>query len=102
MKTFFLESELTASDTHDHEQKLVQLHAQLSAAMMERGLNQARSDDPHLYSQARLWLTKPGSHFELRVIAGKDNVVTRGLICDDGGDPLVEVFTITGHTGQAQ
>jgi hypothetical protein len=80
-----------------HEDKLMPLFVQLSAAVLERGLNFSRHDDPHGYASAIKWIDTPapGCHFELRVDLGRtgEQVTTRGVITDAGGDALAELFS---------
>ena len=87
--------------TQDHENRLLNLWAQLGAAMMQRGLDHARQDDPHALVVAAKWLQAGGNRFQLRTDFGPDGAVTtRGLIADDAGEPLIEIFTIVGRAAQ--
>ena len=82
-----------------HEDKLMPLFAQITAAVFKRGLEHARQDDPHSYSVAAKWIDKPGCRFELRIDMGRpgEPLTTRGLIVDGNGEALVEVFTVAAR-----
>lgn len=79
-----------------HEDNLMPLFAQLTAAVFQRGLDYARNDDPNNLAVASKWIDKPGCSFELRIAMGRrgDPLTTRGLIVDGDGEALVEIFTI--------
>jgi hypothetical protein len=78
-----------------HENKLMSLYAKLSAAVLTRGLDFSRQDDPHVFDSARKWAATPGCGFELRTsLSGADKQLkVRGVITDSNGDALVEIFT---------
>jgi hypothetical protein len=85
-----------------HEDKLVQLFGQLTSAMFQRGLNLSRLDDPHNYHAAEKLLSQYGNRLELRISMGvgkTDPFTTRGLIVDEDGEPLMQVFEIVADGG---
>jgi hypothetical protein len=85
----------------DHEMKLLNLWSQLGGAMMQRGLDHARIDDPHLFARAAKWLAESNGRFQLRVDfdAAAGTTTTRGLIADTEGEAVLEVFTIRAAAG---
>jgi len=86
-------------DQHAHEDKLLPLFAQLAAAVMERGLDHARKDDPHAFATAQRWLLAHRGCFQLVVNCdpGARKLTTTGRVTDASGEPVVEVFTISGQ-----
>jgi hypothetical protein len=83
------------------DDRLLRLFAQLAGAVMDRGLAHARQDDPHAYGQAVKWAQAGGGKFQLRIDLDPAalNVTTRGLLVDDDGEALVQVFAIAGALG---
>lgn len=76
------------------EQDLVRLHAQLSAALLERGLQFARADSPEEYQRAADLRAAGAGHFELRICVDDGTARTTGVIVDAGGEVLAVVFRI--------
>lgn len=82
--------------TNNHQDKLIPIFAQLTAAVLQQGLDYSRRDDPHAYRIATDLLKQAGHRFELRIVLGPGDELfrTRGLITDEHGEGLVEVFQI--------
>lgn len=89
--------------SEEKEKQLISLHGQLSAALLQHGLAFARTDDPHAYGAAAKLMRAPGSRFELRIVIAPDDprVCTRGLIVDEHGEALVQLFEVTATAPQA-
>lgn len=86
-------------DEKAHEDKLLPLFAELAAAVMTRGLDHARIDDPHNFARAQRWLTEHRGCFQLlvNVNPGERRLTTVGRVTDNTGEPVLEVFTIAGQ-----
>jgi len=86
-------------DQQAHEDRLLHLFGELAAAVMTRGLDHARIDDPHAFATAQRWLREHGGCFQLlvNVNPGARSLTTHGRVTDGHGEPVVDVFTITGQ-----
>lgn len=83
------------------DDRLLRLFAQLAGAVMDRGLAHARHDDPHAYGHAVKLAHAGGGKFQLRIDLdpAASNITTRGMLVDDDGEALVQVFAIAGELG---
>jgi hypothetical protein len=87
---------MNSTSQNDHEDKLMRLWGELTAAVIKRGLEYARKDDPNSYNVANVMLRSPGATFEIRVRCLPDGITTEGLVVDADLAPLARVFAITG------
>ena len=94
----------TDASLETRDDKLARLFGELAGAMLQRGLDYARRDDPHAFARVAKFRQDAGARFELRI--GFDDpagtLVTRGLLCDADGEALAEVFTISASAAPRQ
>ena len=89
-------------DQQAHEDRLLPVFGELCAAVMTRGLDFARNDDPHAFATAQRWLREHGGCFQLvtSINPGTRTLTTQGRVTDSHGESVIEVFTITGQWSQ--
>jgi hypothetical protein len=84
-------------------QNLLQDFMQVTEALLGRCFAVAKAADPQAHARGCEWFDSPGSRFELRIVLGgrtpTPTHIIRGLIVDDGGEALWELFTVTTPSG---
>jgi hypothetical protein len=85
-----------SANDKERDDKLMQLWGELTAAVIKRGFEFARVDDPLSFNVAAKMLQTPGATFEIRVSVGPGGIKTEGLVIDADAAPLARVFEITG------
>jgi hypothetical protein len=85
----------STKSANERDEKLMRLWGELTAAVVQRGLAHARSDDPNSYAVANRMLQSPGATMQLRISFTKESASTVGYVIDEGGEPLARVFEIT-------
>jgi hypothetical protein len=98
-----MNTDQTTQDSGDREAQLVRLWSQLGAAMLQRGLDYARRDDPNAFAVAAR-MRQAGGKFELRVLLDVElgGTTTKGVIVDQDGEVIADVFTIEAGAGSAK
>jgi hypothetical protein len=85
--------------SQENTDRLLMVFAQLAGHIMERGLQHARRDDPHAYAQAVKFAEAGGGQFEMRIGIDPAGLEVRGLVVDDDGQALVQIFAINAQPG---
>jgi hypothetical protein len=87
--------QMTTNASRDDE--LMRLWGQLSASVLQRGLEFARLDDVNNYAVATRMLHSPGAALELRMSMRTGSMATTGYVVDQDGEPLARLFEITAR-----
>jgi hypothetical protein len=90
-------STLNQAMNQENDERLLKVFTQLAGHIMERGLQHARRDDPHAYGQAVKFGEAGGGKFQMRIDVDPAGLEVRGLVVDDDGEALAQIFAINAQ-----
>ena len=84
---------------------LLQTFMKATEAFVRSAAEAAKTADPQSHAEGCGWLDSPGSKVELRIdLGGRLPTPThtiRGLVVDEGGEALWQLFSVTTPSGNA-